>query len=140
MARIKAEILARSGERSLLRKMPPEALGRVLRVLMLTREPSDFQGIRYILGSTVREGNGPAARVSPDHKLKWVLRSVSDLPIPAAGAPNREAKKREALEDGIRIIREFGMAEGRWAGQRGQVGESAFTAWFHRFLTENGIQ
>ncbi len=139
VGRIKAEILARSGERSLLRKMPPETLGRVLATLMLTREPSDFQGIRYILGSAVREGEGAAARVSPDHKLKWVLRSVSDLPIPAADGPEREAKKREALEDGIRIIREFGMAEGRWAGAPGQNGDAPFTAWFHRFLTDNGI-
>lgn len=139
MARIKAEILARSGERSLLRKMPPETLGRVLATLMLTREPSDFQGIRYILGSAVREGEGAAARVSPDHKLKWVLRSVSDLPIPAADGPEREAKKREALEDGIRIIREFGMAEGRWAGAPGQYRDATFTAWFHRFLRDNGI-
>jgi hypothetical protein len=139
ITRIKAEILARSGERSMLRKMPPEALGRALAALMQTREASDFQGIRFILGSTVREGQGPAATVSPGHKLKWALRCVADLPIPAPGAPGREARKREALEAGIRIIREFGMAEGRWAGQRGLVGESGFTAWFHRFLEMNGI-
>lgn len=139
IAILKAEILARSGERSLLRKMPPEALGRALIALMRTREEADFQGIRYLLGSTVREEQGPAATVSPGHKLKWALRSVSDLPIPAPGEPGREAGKREALEAGIRIIREFGMAEGRWAGQRGLPGESGFTAWFHRFLELNGI-
>jgi hypothetical protein len=140
LGKIKAAILSRVGERSRLRRTPPEAMGRLLATLMASREAGDFQGIRFILGSCACSKDGTAARVLPDHKLKWVLRCVSAHAIPAADGPEREAKKEAALQDGIRSLREFGTAEGKWQGEPEQRPNAGFTAWLDGFLAENGIR
>lgn len=140
LGRIKAAILSRVGERSRLRRTPPEAMGRLLATLMESREAGDFQGIRFILGSCACGEDGTAARVPPDHKLKWVLRCVSARSIPEADGPEREAEKAAALEDGIRILREFSTAEGKWKDEPGQRSHGEFTAWLEGFLAANGIR
>jgi hypothetical protein len=132
------DIHSRIGERSRLRRTPPEALGRLLSTLMETREAEDFQGIRFILGSCARTKES-AAPISPDHKLKWVLRSVSAIPIPEMAGPERDAQKGEALRDGIRILKDFGRAEGKWRGKPGQRANREFTDWLEGFLAANGI-
>ncbi|MBW8888833.1 MAG: hypothetical protein JF616_13845 [Fibrobacteres bacterium] len=139
LGRVKGKILSRIGERSRLRRSPPEALGQLLATLMETREAEDFQGIRYILGSCAPSEGGPA-RISPDHKLKWVLRYVSAIPIPEMAGPERDAKKGEALRDGIRILKDFGGADGKWRGMPGPGPDGVFIAWLEGFLAANGIQ
>ncbi|MDB5102986.1 MAG: hypothetical protein JWP91_675 [Fibrobacteres bacterium] len=136
---IKEKITARAGDRSLFRKVPPEALGRLLATVMQTRSQTDFQVIRYILGSTVQDGPSPAKAASGDHKLKWTLRSVSEIVIPAGPETVKEAKKEEALRDGIRIIREFGSASGKWEENGQGKSDKAFLPWFKAFLAENGV-
>lgn len=133
--RIKRAILSRIGERSRLRRAPPETLGRLLAALLETREADDFRGIRYILGSCAPM-QGTAASVSPEHKLKWVLRCVSGIPIPDGAGPERDAQKAAALRDGVRILRDFARAEGKW---RGQLPDGEFTAWLEGFLAANGV-
>jgi len=131
----KRAILSRIGERSRLRRAPPETLGRLLGALLETREADDFRGIRYILGSCAPT-EGTAAGVSPEHKLKWVLRCVSEIPIPDGAGPERDAQKAAALRDGVRILRDFARAEGKWSGQ---MPDREFTAWLEGFLAANGV-
>ncbi len=136
--RIKRAILSRIGERSRLRRAPPEALGRLLAALMETREADDFRGIRYILGSCAHREEA-AAGVSPEHKLKWVLRCVSAAPIPDGVGADRDARKASALRDGVRILRDFARAEGKWRGMPGQMPDGEFTTWLEGFLAANGV-
>jgi hypothetical protein len=136
---IKSRILTRIGDRSLLRKAPPEALGCLLATVMHTREQKDFMVIRYILGSTVGNGEGSAKDLSGNHKLKWTLRFISEIQVPMVEGPLKETKKTEALQDGIRIIREFGAATGKWDGNVGQDPDDVFGKWFKLFLAENRI-
>ena len=106
---------------------------------MQTRNPTDFKVIRYILGSTVQDSASPGKDASGDHKLKWTLRSVSGIMIPAGPESLKEMRKKEALQDGIRMIREFGEAAGKWAGINGQEMNDEFCSWLGKFRTENGV-
>lgn len=119
-----------AGKRSTLAKMSPESLGLALAVLMKTREESDFDTIMLILGSTTWRNDGTGAKLSPDHKLKWVLRYITGSPN--FDGPDKEQKKAESMKAGIKKLREFG----RGTGYPGARSNEAFLEKLNIFLKE----
>src|SRR5690606_37296266 len=123
-----------------LANVPPEALGQALITIMESREPSDFRSIMTILYSTLRKDANVGSDKSANHKLKWTLRCAAGIAIPAQDGPDREAKKGEALKQGIRKIRTFGKGTGYFDKdgfeQRRNV---AFLSEFNTMLMENGV-
>jgi len=79
-----------------LKKAPPETLGgEVLRTLMKTEEPEDFDAIVKVLQSA-----------KTPHELKWILRNVQDTI--KVYTKMSETQKEEALKEGTKKVMEFG--------------------------------
>lgn len=110
--RIKHELWDVTAHSSALNNVPPESLGEALRIIMHTREDKDFRSIMNILYSTVPRGADIKKDPSANHKLKWTLRSVSPILIPDTDGPETEKKKADALKEGIKKIRDFGIGSG----------------------------
>lgn len=105
-------------------RSPPEALGQALIVLMQTREEEDFEEMKEVL------------RQNPNgHKLKWILRTVSEVPLPERTHFKYEAKKKEALRKGIERIRAFGSGD----PARDQEPNEEFLKYFDNLLEWRGI-
>lgn len=141
--RIKERLATAAGQRSLLRKAAPEALGQAIRTIMRVREADDSSLILFFLNATVRagknaDGSRDAPHPSPDHKLKWTLRYVSDLRIPEAEGPARERMKALALKDGAARIRAYAMERDAEAADRPPQGGGSFLARFQRLLADSG--
>jgi hypothetical protein len=132
---MKAQIQANCGNRSQYVKTPPEVLGKLLAITMESREKDDFQVIQYILGSTVNASESISARQSKDHKLKWTLRWVSEIRTPESRGPALENWKDAAMRDGIRILKEFGEATGKWK-KLNMKRNLEFSSWLDGFLKE----
>ena len=79
---------------------------------MQTREDADFPVILDILKSTEGASKSP----NGNHILKWVLRFVSQLPLPPPGSGDEDPvavkQKADALKAGIERIQDFGNAVG----------------------------
>ncbi len=89
------------------RNIPPEGLAQAIITLMQTREDADFPVILDILKSTEGASKSP----NGNHILKWVLRFVSQLPLPPPGSGDEDPvsvkQKADALKAGIKRIQGF---------------------------------
>ncbi len=138
LEKFKANLWESCAHRSLLRKSPPQALGQAVRTILQSHGRNDSRILMHFLYSTLRPGALPPGDDGADHKLKWTLRHVSDVEIPDRGDPLRERRKAEALQEGIRRIRAFGL---EWDGSGWQAPENdgSFTTRFRQLLRENGL-
>ena len=109
--------------------------------LMQTREDADFPVILDMLKSTEGASKSP----NGNHILKWVLRFVSQepLPMPGSGDDNPVAvkQKAEALKAGIERIKDFGNGVG-FIDENGdpQEANADFLIAFKALLDENELE
>jgi hypothetical protein len=138
-ASLKKNLWNSSRHSSALNNVPPEALGQGIRTMMKVREDEDFRAIMGYLYSTVRRGANVKTDPSANHKLKWVLRCVSDIKIPDEDGPGVEALKESALRAGIKKIEDFGNGIGcvDMDGNKPKPSRP-FLEEFHTWLKENG--
>lgn len=77
---------------------------------------------------------------SANHKLKWVLQSISGLIDPGKDRTSNEAKKEAALKAGIQKIQEFGKGIGyRDENGNKRKQNDVFIQKFESLLNENGV-
>ena len=83
---------------SLLRQAPPEALGRLIQLIMKSHDDDDYDRILAILEQT-REGLKAGQR---NHELRWILRFVN-----RAATSETRSDKDASLREGTEKIRDF---------------------------------
>ena len=108
---------------------------------MQTREDADFPVILDILKSTEGASKSP----NGNHILKWVLRFVSQLPLPPPGSGDEDPvsvkQKADALKAGKQRIDDFGLGKGFFdENHNQQKANYPFLDQFHIILQENKIE
>ncbi len=108
---------------------------------MQTREDADFPVILDILKSTEGASKSP----NGNHILKWVLRFVSQLPLPPPGSGDEDPvsvkQKADALKAGIERIKRFGLGKGYFdENNKEPDANDGFLDQLHTLLKENGIK
>ncbi len=98
---IKANVHKFFGMMNYMGNSNPESLGAVLNVIMKTREETDFERILWVLQNAESE-----------HKLRWIVREVSQIDVGKDTDPEYEMKKAKALKRGRQMLMDFGEGVG----------------------------
>lgn len=145
LGEIKRTLLESSLSHSMLAGVPPQALAQSIRTVMSVREQDDFRIIMNLLNSTVvRRKYDSEKNPTANHKLKWVLRFLSDEKMPEKLSVLGENDlalenwKGQSLTSGITVLRDFGNANGRWELSDYNEKNKEFENKLNKLLEENG--
>jgi hypothetical protein len=146
LGNIKRTLFQSSLSYSMLAGVPPQALAQSIRTIMHVREKDDFRVIMNLLKSTVvRRKYDKEKNPTANHKLKWVLRYISDEKPPVAYMEPTESKhgielwKRKSLSSGIYLLRNFGYGQEKWLHSKYKEENEDFVNELDELLSDNGM-
>jgi len=117
IAEVKRVIRMNILDENKLKAAPPESQAQALLAIMETKEDEDYDAILNVLRAAKTE-----------HELKWILRKISQMQLPAKEDPEYAKASGEALQEGIRRIVIFGKSE------------DGFDKLIYSLLNKNGIK